>query len=76
MKADMSAYVYQMAYILTAGLDYDCENEDPKKHITNLSVNKGFANHPGQVPCDLMTEYPAVSFIYERIYVSFHFSAY
>jgi Tubulin-tyrosine ligase family len=60
MTADMSAYVYQKAFILSAGFDYDCSDEDSRRHITNLSVNKGLPNHPGQVPCSLKEEYPAI----------------
>ena len=43
MQADMTAYVYQMAFILSAGLDHHDEDsfqEDLSKHISNLSVNK------------------------------------
>ena len=43
MKANMTAYVYQMAFILTAGVDHDGEDsneEEYSKHISNLSVNK------------------------------------
>lgn len=29
-------------------------------HITNLSVNKRFPGHPGQIPCDLPVEYPDI----------------
>jgi hypothetical protein len=57
---DLSGYVYQKAFILTAGLDYDCDNEDINKHITNLSVNKYITGHPGQVPVNVKEEYPKV----------------
>jgi hypothetical protein len=57
---DMSALVYQKAFVLTAGLDFDYADEDQRKHVTNLSVNKRFANHPGQIPVDLLETYPEV----------------
>lgn len=56
----MSALVYQKAFILTAGMDFNYSDQDPRRHVTNLSVNKRFANHPGQIPCDLIQEYPQV----------------
>jgi hypothetical protein len=61
LKADMSAYVYSMAFVLTAGLDYDSSpSADIKKHLTNLSINKALPNHPGQIPCRLDAEVPEV----------------
>lgn len=60
LNADMSALVYQKAFILTAGLDFSYDDTDLKRHVTNLSVNKHFKNHPGQVPCDLLESYPEV----------------
>jgi len=60
LLGDMTAWVYPQAFILTAGSDFDMTNADSTKHITNLSVNKQFKNHPGQIPCYLPTEYPAV----------------
>lgn len=61
IHADGSAMVYEKAFILTAGFDYDTDTLDPCKHITNLSVNKRFANHPGQIPCHVSVDYPAVN---------------
>eukprot|EP01041_Mallomonas_annulata_P000692 gene692-1322_t len=61
LQHDMSAYVYQQAFILTAGQEFDLlESADVSKHVTNLSVNKRIPGHPGQVPCDLAKEYPQV----------------
>ncbi len=63
LRADMTALLYQMAYILTAGYDY-ANNEsmdtmmDSRRLITNLSVNKAIEGHPGQMPCNLKQEYP------------------
>lgn len=56
--ADMTAMLYEKCFILTAGQDYRTDVTDASCHITNLSVNKRFAGHPGQVPCDLPAEYP------------------
>lgn len=64
LNADMSVLVYEKAFILTASMDYDKEDSNSKKHITNLSVNKGTIGHPGQIPCHLPTEYPD---LFERI---------
>jgi len=47
LRADMSALLYERAYVLTAGNDYCTSSTDPHSHITNLSVNKKFENHPG-----------------------------
>lgn len=60
MMADGTAMVYRKAFILSAGLDFDYNDDDVRKHVTNLSVNKKFAGHPGQVPCNLLEEYPQV----------------
>jgi hypothetical protein len=60
MKADMSSYVYHKAYILTAGEKFDQDAQSLNVHITNLSINKHFVGHPGQVPCDLSIERPQV----------------
>ena len=61
-----------MAYILTAGYNYDkgddttssesagADTMDPRRLITNLSVNKAITDHPGQVPCHVPSEYPEV----------------
>eukprot|EP00600_Ochromonadales_sp_CCMP1393_P010390 CAMPEP_0174954940 /NCGR_PEP_ID=MMETSP0004_2-20121128/709_1 /TAXON_ID=420556 /ORGANISM="Ochromonas sp., Strain CCMP1393" /LENGTH=347 /DNA_ID=CAMNT_0016202821 /DNA_START=412 /DNA_END=1455 /DNA_ORIENTATION=+ len=60
MMGDGTAMIYEMAFILCAGLAFDYSDDDARKHITNLSVNKRFSGHPGQVPCHLPTEYPQV----------------
>lgn len=60
MMADSTALLYEKGFILTAGLDYDTSSTDPMTHITNLSVNKRIPNHPGQIPCDIASEYPEV----------------
>lgn len=60
MTANGTAHVYQKAFILSAGLDFDYADADVRKHVTNLSVNKRFVGHPGQVPCLLPQEYPEV----------------
>lgn len=60
MTATGAALVYGNAFILSAGLDFDYKDDDMRKHVTNLSVNKRFVGHPGQVPCNLHAEYPAV----------------
>ena len=60
MMGDGAALLYRKAFILSAGLDFAYADDDARRHITNLSVNKRFAGHPGQVPCDLLAEYPEV----------------
>ena len=71
MTGDITGYIYDHAFILTASLDYNttdstdsdsssCSVLEYTKHITNLSVNKGTADHPGQIPCNLPIEYPEV----------------
>lgn len=67
MTADGAALVYQNSFILSAGLDFDYADDDMRKHVTNLSVNKRFAGHPGQVPCNLKVEYPEVRLLFEYI---------
>jgi hypothetical protein len=64
LNADMSVLIYEKAFILSASMDYDKEDSNSMKHITNLSVNKASIDHPGQVPCHLPTEYPD---LFERI---------
>lgn len=62
LMGDMTAYVYDRAFILTAGSDFDMSpSADITKHVTNLSVNKKVPGHPGQVPSKLEEEYPWVS---------------
>lgn len=60
MTASGAALVYRNSFILSAGLDFDYNDDDVRKHVTNLSINKRFAGHPGQVPCNLQLEYPEV----------------
>ncbi len=75
LRGDMSAMLYRMAYILTAGYTYNKTADgtapgdqvgdmDPRKLITNLSVNKHIEGYPGQLPCDLTIHYPD---LYARI---------
>jgi len=69
LRADMSALLYQNAFILTAGYAYHPSADgtaagdavdamDVHKLVTNLSVNKRIAGYPGQLPCHVPTEYP------------------
>lgn len=67
LTARMAALVYEMAYILTASIDYNCSSMEMQKHITNLSVNKRTPGHPGQIPCHLPTEYPEVSAAFRTV---------
>lgn len=60
MMADSTALLYEKGFILTCAVDYAINSDDPMSHITNLSVNKNTLNHPGQIPCDLVTEYSDV----------------
>lgn len=53
LKGDMTTFLYEKAFILTAGKSYDCSNDDVNKHITNLSVNKKLTDHPGQIPVNV-----------------------
>ena len=63
LTATNAAYVYEKGFILSAGLDYDVESDDPRTHITNLSVNKHMVGHPGQVPSHISKEYPMVTWL-------------
>ena len=70
--ADGTAMVYRKAYILSAGFTFDYEDVDVRKHVTNLSINKRIQGHPGQVPCDLPTQYPKVlAFLNESLFSCF-----
>ncbi len=61
LQADMSGWMYDMCYILSAGFAYNSVSDmDDRKLITNLSVNKHIQGHPGQVPCNVMEAYPAI----------------
>ena len=64
LHGDMRAMVYNSAYVLTASADFDKHGTESMKHITNLSVNKATPNHPGQIPCNLAIEFPAVSLLF------------
>ena len=66
LRGDMSSFLYQKAFILTAGLKYDRNSDDLHTHITNLSVNKKMAGHPGQIPINVKVTHPEV----RRSYVS------
>lgn len=57
----MSTFIYVKAFILTAGVKYDCDDDDVHKHITNLSVNKKLHGHPGQIPVNMKEAYPEVN---------------
>ncbi len=73
MKGDMSSFVYQKAYILTAGEQYDNCAQSLNVHITNLSINKHYTGHPGQIPCDLRIERPhVISFLRCEFYYVMH----
>ena len=62
LQADMTALVYEKCFILCAGLDYDLSDSSAPdmRHLTNLSINKAYPGHPGQVPCWLSKECPEV----------------
>lgn len=63
----MITYLYSEVFILTAALDYipddtksDIDIININRLITNLSVNKKFEGHPGQVPYNLAKNDPRV----------------
>jgi hypothetical protein len=58
LNGKFQSFVYKKSFILTSGLEYSDDIHDQRRHITNLSVNKHFSHHPGQVPCDISVEYP------------------
>jgi Tubulin-tyrosine ligase family len=60
LQGNMRSFLYEKAFLLTAGLKYDCSSDDVNKHITNLSVNKKLPGHPGQIPVNIKETYPAV----------------
>lgn len=43
-----------------SGGAYSVAGVDLRQHVSNLSVNKHIAGHPGQVPVDLQERYPQV----------------
>eukprot|EP00981_Chlorochromonas_danica_P009538 scaffold2727_cov161-Ochromonas_danica.AAC.1 len=72
LKGDLSAYLHEYCFLLTSSMDYDditssC-NTPPasfddyvsqlRRYVTNLSINKKYPHHPGQIPCLLSREYP------------------
>lgn len=61
LMSDNSAYLYDTAYILTAGEEYSASDDKINRHVTNLSINKRYAGHPGQVPVNLKQTNPTVS---------------
>jgi hypothetical protein len=71
LRADMSSLLYHMAYILTAGYNYNnkkggvgADDNDVSMDvctlISNMSVNKHIEGYPGQIPCNLTKEYPKI----------------
>lgn len=60
LQGNMRSLLYEKAFLLTAGMKYDCNSDDVNKHITNLSVNKKLPGHPGQIPVNVKEKYPAV----------------
>jgi hypothetical protein len=64
LNGKFQSFVYKKAFILTSGLEFSSDINDQRRHITNLSVNKHFSHHPGQITCDLSIEYPE---IFEKI---------
>ena len=60
LQGNMRSFLYEKAFLLTAGMKYDCNSDDVNKHITNLSVNKKLPGHPGQIPVNVKEKYPAV----------------
>lgn len=60
----MEALLYRKSFILSAGLDFNPESTEINQQITNLSINKKFAGHPGQVSCDMPVEYPEVRLLF------------
>ena len=62
--ANLTPILYEKCYVLTAGRDFQTETTEMSCHITNLSVNKRFPGHPGQIPCDLPVEYPDVRSVF------------
>lgn len=61
-------YLHRQAFVLTSSLDYQHTEEGVssyeeylstlRRHVTNLSINKKYAAHPGQLPCLLPAAYP------------------
>ena len=60
LQGNMRSFLYEKAFLLTAGMKYDCNSDDVNKHITNLSVNKKLPGHPGQIPVNVKELYPSV----------------
>jgi hypothetical protein len=59
-------WLYRRAFILRAAKPYpsegdeDNEKDDKTTHLTNLSLNKGEPDYPGQIPVDLAKEHPGL----------------
>lgn len=66
----MSTFIYEKAFILTAGIKYDCDDDDVHKHITNLSVNKKLHGHPGQIPVNMKESYPEVNILLSSLTIN------
>ncbi|RYG68782.1 hypothetical protein EON64_04380 [archaeon] len=69
LMGDMAAYLHRHCFILTSSLPYNplepCTSSEQyasrlRMHVTNLSINKKFTGHPGQIPCNLPADYPDV----------------
>jgi hypothetical protein len=74
MTGDFRAFLYQDCFILTSSLDfhtgtsssnsgqddYAAYSASLRRHVTNLSINKKYGGHPGQIPCSLLASYPTI----------------
>ena len=60
LQANMRTFLYEEAFVLTAGKKYDRTSDDVQKQITNLSINKKLPGHPGQIPINVKNIYPKV----------------
>jgi hypothetical protein len=60
---DLSGLLFEKSFILSASQDYGGATSaqvDDTQHLTNLSINKKYPGHPGQVPCWMTRECPLV----------------
>ena len=76
LQANMRTFLYEEAFVLTAGKKYDRTSDDVQKQITNLSINKKLPGHPGQIPINVKNIYPKVRTMCTTSHFLFFFSSF
>jgi hypothetical protein len=58
LMGDFRAFLYSNAFVLCASQPYNPDSDETFTQLTNLSLNKQWAHHPGQLPVHLPSHFP------------------